>query len=803
MLGLSLPSAGPMARPLRLLRRILPPLNFITIHYMYFIFTCLLCAVILWGSSTPARKVSFTDSLFLAISAMTEAGLNTVNLSELNTFQQFLLFLLILLGSAIWVSAFVVHVRRQAFTKRMAVVKEERQRKRLERRSTSRMRRAMSWGSRMIEDEGIVKANQPDGEPAKGHINGSIERGETPPGRRGAPEMNGISGTTGEKIDDSEEDRSAQDTIHGISPERRQGITFRDDTRFGPSQARILPVSQAPTRMSTTSGLSHTSTQSRHRPLFSLNGVGANPVTSIRPSVDLLELQRVETSLSQQAPPKNPRGDISKYFVSISGWVARNSQFHGLSSDERELLGGLEYRAVSLLAWLVPLYFVLFQLLGAIGCGAWVAYNMPETARANGLNPWWVGAFNAVSAFNNSGMSLLDANMVAFQKSYYMLLTMSLLILAGNTAYPIFLRLIVWGLWKIVAQLAQQRPQGSVWVEREETLRFLLDHPRRCYTNLFPSQHTWWLAFSVFTLNVVDWAFFEILNINNHSITAGLPLRFRIMDGLFQAFAVRSGGFYVVTISNLRISLLVLYVVMMYISAYPVVITMRNSNVYEERSLGIYAEENDGDDGDDQSTLRANRSPDDEERGRTPTNKTAPPSPSTSPGFLVRHTLTLRNAITSRRLTRESNSHFVRHQLRAQLAHDAWWIVLALFIITICETSSLDAHPVVFSAFNVLFEIVSAYGCVGISVGVPWAAYSFCGAWGTLAKLVLCLVMLRGRHRGLPVAIDKAVLLPGDRKGLGGGVDLGALAEEEDGAIRLARRRTGETMREREEVGEG
>jgi hypothetical protein len=32
----------------------------------------------------------------------------------------------------------------------------------------------------------------------------------------------------------------------------------------------------------------------------------------------------------------------------------------------------------------------------------------------------------------------------------------------------------------------------------------------------------------------------------------------------------------------------------------------------------------------------------------------------------------------------------------------------------------------------------------------------------TLSKLVVCLVMLRGRHRGLPVAIDRAVMLPAE-----------------------------------------
>ena len=117
----------------------------------------------------------------------------------------------------------------------------------------------------------------------------------------------------------------------------------------------------------------------------------------------------------------------------------------------------------------------------------------------------WVGSFNAVSAFNNSGMSLLDANMVAFQESVYMLITMGLLILAGNTCYPIFLRLIIWTLLKLM-------PDKDSWRDSRKTLQFLLDHPRRCYTNLFPRRHTYWLLAAVVVLNGIDWAAFEILN---------------------------------------------------------------------------------------------------------------------------------------------------------------------------------------------------------------------------------------------------------------------------------------------------
>lgn len=202
---------------------------------------------------------------------------------------------------------------------------------------------------------------------------------------------------------------------------------------------------------------------------------------------------------------------------------------------------------------------------------------------------------------------------------------------------------------------------------------------------------------------------------------------------------------------------------MMYISVYPVVITMRNSNVYEERSLGIYAEEDDPAQKDkDEKEAEAENDP-------------------LKPGLVRRATGAIQNNFTSAgggAKSNENNHNFVRQQVRAQLAHDIWWVVLGIFLIMIIEARHFEQDAAVFSVFNYIFEMVSAYSCVGMSLGVPWAAYSFSGTWYTLSKLILCAVMLRGRHRGLPVAIDKAVLLPSEAQ---------SVAEEEDGRIRLAK----------------
>ena len=135
---------------------------------------------------------------------------------------------------------------------------------------------------------------------------------------------------------------------------------------------------------------------------------------------------------------------------------------------------------------------------------------------------------------------------------------------------------------------------------------------------------------------------------------------------------MRCGGFYVVNISSVRVSLQVLYVIMMYISAFPVAITIRNSNVYEERSLGIYSDDPDYDE---------------EQMG--------------SMGILKRF---LHMHLGRPNATKE---YFVQQQLRAQLAHDIWWLVLAVWLIVIIENQQFVENPAVFSVFNVIFEVVS------------------------------------------------------------------------------------------------
>ncbi|KAI0645210.1 cation transport protein-domain-containing protein [Trametes meyenii] len=406
-----------------------------------------------------------------------------------------------------------------------------------------------------------------------------------------------------------------------------------------------------------------------------------------------------------------PPGTRPVPYISFEATVGRNSVFQSLTREQLEELGGVEYRALSALLWIVASYHIGLQLIAFIviapymSLGRWREDFLPP-ALHRPISSTWYSAFQVVSSYTNTGMSLVDQSMVPFQRAYPMIVFMCILILAGNTAFPVLLRLQIWILAKIV-------PKKS---RLSETLHFLLDHPRRCFVYLFPSHQTWFLFMVLFTLNATDWFFFLVLDIGNPEI-ANIPLGVRFIIGLLQATAVRAAGFGTITLSVLAPAVKVLYVLMMYISVYPIAMSVRSTNVYEERSLGVFANDEDLMPEEDFS-ISGNRAT---VWGR----------------YLAMHA-------------------------RKQLSFDMWWLGVALFLVCIIERDGLEDESTNnwFTIFTIIFELVSAYGTVGLSLGVPFANFSFSGALRPLSKLIICVVMLRGRHRGLPVAIDRAVMLP-------------------------------------------
>lgn len=247
---------------------------------------------------------------------MTLAGLNTVNLSTLNTFNQVHLFLLIIFGSAIFVSAVVVWARRRSFEKKLISFSEAQRKEDKRGRSGSRGRRRTWSGlvrSRPRDEELYVGENVDRDDFAiieEEKISSAQDRSLTPPARRGAPEMNGISSNTGLLLE-----RERGSTMLSSS-----NVHFPPDTVFEHRRDALSPVSILP----------------RRRNFFHAQGVGA------RPSASLHTMSPAPPSIAPTEMPVRPsnHGIKARYFDSVNGWTGRNSQFHGLDAEERERLGG-------------------------------------------------------------------------------------------------------------------------------------------------------------------------------------------------------------------------------------------------------------------------------------------------------------------------------------------------------------------------------------------------------------------------------------------------------------------------------
>ncbi|KIX99526.1 uncharacterized protein Z520_05102 [Fonsecaea multimorphosa CBS 102226] len=717
--------------------------NFITIHYCYMIGMTILGSVIIYGIG----GIAYIDALFFASGACTQSGLNTIDVNNLKVGQQFMLFFLAMLCNPIVVNSAVVFARLYWFEKRFeAVVK-----------TSTAMRRTRSR-------QRTTTIGRDDPEPGLPGVAGKAIRILRNTGRsQGPADAEKLGNGNGKAADSSDTSQEEQEELRRPVPDHRplfQTVQSNDDLRVPPQMSpeqhiRFLENQRNPSDTTTLRIPSPREFELGGRPQHVSSSFDQNVLRPVASEPDLSNTNEGEIDVVAEDDPAPPahitinepthlrdrqdrtntfprlntrqstepphtydspepsshlrrRGSLHRVntpraqdlapYLSWQPTIGRNSFFLGLTEEQREELGGIEYRALKALALILVLYFFSFHVLGIICLTPWIlhtSYGKYVTEQSQG-RVWW-GLFTSASAFNDLGFTLTNNSMISFQLAVFPLLLMTFLIVIGNTGFPCMLRLVIWATSKCV------RTGTPLW----EELQFLLDHPRRCFTLLFPREATWWLFAILVILNGLDLIFFIILDLNDPTVTS-LPGGLRFLDGLFQAASTRTAGFSVVNLADLHPAIQVSYLIMMYISVFPIAISMRRTNVYEEKSLGIYgtpAEE-------------------DEDEGE--------------PSYIGAH-------------------------LRRQLSFDLWYIFLGMFIIAIVEGGRLqNPNDNAFSLFAVLFEIVSAYGTVGLSLGYPTINASFSAEFHKLSKLVIIAMQIRGRHRGLPYELDRAILLPSE-----------------------------------------
>lgn len=790
--------------------------NFIVVHYIYLIMLSVIGSILLY----PCKNSAFIDVLFLAAGASTQGGLATKSTNDFNLYQQIVVYVITLLSTPIIIHGFLAFVRLYWFERYFDNIRDFSKQNFKLRRTMTLQQRELSGSSGNAARSRSFKDNLFRGK----FVSRESPHQAAPDVPMGSPDTSASSSISPLNVSSSKDDSTdIQSSLPHFSGKREPSDV--DPTDIYKSIMMLQKQQEKSKPNSTDSSLDEAKepafiVQERHErraPHDSLERYSVlpsaeelNKLAQTKSFQKLLCLQRDEgdydfdgaagkfmvtkkkkisrtqscntpmyvpppdhetssqalendKNLAKSAPsssadeemsfspqeslnlqfqahppkPERREGDIdhtftrtmSTNYLSWQPTFGRNSVFIGLTKQQKEELGGVEYRALRLLCCILVVYYIGFNILAFVTIVPWACkrHHYAEIIRQNGVSPAWWGFFTAMSAFSNLGLSLTANSMVSFDTAPYPLIFMMLFIIIGNTGFPIMLRFIIWIMFKTSKDLSQFK----------ESLGFLLDHPRRCFTLLFPSAPTWWLFTTLIVLNATDWILFIILDFNS-AVVRQVAKGYRALMGLFQSVCTRTAGFNVVDLSKLHPSIQVSYMLMMYVSVLPLAISIRRTNVYEEQSLGLYDNGKD----DDSITQKASTK-DTEQDGESEERDPVP---------------------ANFKPKKQSPKSFVGAHLRRQLSFDLWYLFLGLFIICICEGKKIeDVNQPDFNVFSILFEIVSAYGTVGLSLGYPNTNTSLSAQFTVLSKLVVIAMLIRGRNRGLPYTLDRAIMLPSDK----------------------------------------
>ncbi|KAJ1300823.1 hypothetical protein OPQ81_002463 [Rhizoctonia solani] len=440
---------------------------------------------------------------------------------------------------------------------------------------------------------------------------------------------------------------------------------------------------------------------------------GVNYISGVRNFVDNHEREVVHETEGRER-----RGSVYQRTDSVvshgAGGLAPPEDDFSLDEDDLEKMGGDEYNALVLLSWIVAGHYfvnhvVAFIILAPYSAKVPLVRDVIEAQNQSSgrtLNTTWFALFSVISAYANAGLTVVDTSLTQMSSAYVMIFVIIWLILVGATAFPLSMRFVIWVGTKIFRHGNTNRG-----------LRFLLKHPRRCFMYLFPSHQSWYLLFTLVVIFILDWVAYLTFNIGMPGIEA-IPVGPRVVGGFLQAVGQRAGGFTTINLQAIAPALQVVYIATMFVQVYPIAMAVRTSNVYEDSGVVIYEEELD-----------------DEEPTNLPAGRGA--------GFTA----------------------YLGWHLKHQLAQDLFWLLAALTTLCAFERKRiLSEETAYFNIFSLFFEIVSAFANVGFSLGVSSQPFSLSGEMRTIPKLVIIGLMIRGRHRGLPMAIDRSVQLPTEYK---------------------------------------
>jgi len=296
---------------------------------------------------------------------------------------------------------------------------------------------------------------------------------------------------------------------------------------------------------------------------------------------------------------------------------------------------------------------LLFEITGVL---LLMIVFVPEKGWQEGT---WLAIFHSVSAWNNAGFSLFKDNLISYQSSPLVILTIGTLIIFGGIGYQVILDMYLWLRDSFTYQ-------GNRIIKKNSCLMFSLDFKVATSTTL--------ILLALGTIAIL------MIEIRDNSTFEKLDLSGKLLVAWFQSVTTRTAGFNSIDIGKMTNAGLFIMIALMFIGA----------------------------------------------------------SPGGTGGGIKTTTLRVITSCTKAILQGKEEVLLYNRKIAISLILKAVGVVFGSLATVIVSTVLISITDPEFPFIQILFEVVSAFGTVGLSTGITANV-------STAAKLILILTMYIGR----------------------------------------------------------
>lgn len=408
----------------------------------------------------------------------------------------------------------------------------------------------------------------------------------------------------------------------------------------------------------------------------------------------------------------------------------------------------IEYLALLWITFLVIATTIVILLIGFVALGLSIQFFQNNGS----VNAWWSAFFLTISSFNNCGLTLYSDNLVRFVRYVPVNIFVALLLWAGNTMFPIIFRSLIYLCFRFARK-------------NKIVFKYILDKHHHLTIHLFPALQT--RVYGAITIVLLITGMVITLSIDRRNFEE-YSVGTYFLISFFQTVSTRSAGFNTIDISRLSTATLLFYIVMMRIKPQMVcnlkdgafkIASLEEQIRRETKHYSVNANDLSSTMSTPSSSTKTGQSSNstlnviddlldygsdiDEPLTRVGALraqlKALPKTRQTFPLrvklFLIIHFYTF-----TKKIWYHSSSLLLRNNL---------WLVVIIFLICAVESNEIRDNPLEYNFFKVTFEVVSAFGNVGLSLGYTGTPVSFSGAFHTASKIAIVFTMVMGRHRGL------------------------------------------------------